>query len=134
MTQDEVVPMDRLAKVYIKIRSKESLLTQEYEKAKAELEEQKAALVAAMKDQMLALKSTSLKTVNGTVILGTTTKYWASDWDAAYEFIVENNAPYLLEKRIAQKNMAEFLQANPEKQMPGLNSETAYTISVRKPT
>ena len=134
MTQDEVVPMDRLAKVYIRIRSKLALITQEYETAAEELKKQQAEISVAMKDQMMALNSTSLKTVNGTVILGKKIKYWAGDWEAMYGFIVEHNAPQLLEKRIAQKNCAEFLEANPELLPPGLNSETEFTISVRKPT
>lgn len=134
MTQDEVVPMDKLAKIYIKIRSKLALLTQQYETEAEALKTQQAEISAAMKDQMLALNSTSLKTVNGLIILSKKTRYWCGEWDSFYEFIVENNACSLLEKRIAQKNMAEFLEANPEKVPPSLNSETEYAISVRKPT
>jgi len=40
----------------------------------------------------------------------------------------------LLEKRIAQGNMAKFLEENPGLLPPGLNSNTEYGISVRKPT
>jgi hypothetical protein len=39
-----------------------------------------------------------------------------------------------LEKRIAQTNMAQFLEENPGVVPPGLNSMTEYAISVRKPT
>ena len=44
------------------------------------------------------------------------------------------NALDLLEKRIAQTNMATFLEENPGVYPPGLNSVTEYAISVRKPT
>jgi hypothetical protein len=46
----------------------------------------------------------------------------------------ENDALDLLEKRIAQTNMATFLQDNPTLVPPGLNSNSEYEISVRKPT
>jgi tRNA U34 5-methylaminomethyl-2-thiouridine-forming methyltransferase MnmC len=50
------------------------------------------------------------------------------------EFIKEHDAIDLLEKRIAQGNMATFLQDNPGVFPPGMNSVTEYQISVRKPT
>jgi hypothetical protein len=39
----------------------------------------------------------------------------------------------LLEKRIAQINMANFLEENPNVVPPGLNSSTEYDITVTKP-
>jgi hypothetical protein len=39
----------------------------------------------------------------------------------------------LLEKRIAQINMAHFLEENPTIVPPGLNSTTEYDITVTKP-
>lgn len=134
MTQDALVPMGKLAKVYRKIRLRQAALTREYEDAMAVLESQRAQVGGAMKDQMLALDSTSLNTPQGMVILSKKTRYWASDWDAMYRFMVKNDCPYLLEKRIAQKAMAEYLADHPEMLPGGLNSETAFQISVRNPT
>jgi len=134
MTQEEIIPMDTLARVYIRLRSKIATLTQEYEAKVERLQAQKDVVANAMKDQMLALKSTSLKTENGHVILSKHTKYWASDWDSMYQFMVQNNCPYLLEKRIAQKAMAAYLADHPNTLPGGLNSQTEFEISVRKPT
>lgn len=134
MTQEELIPMTTLAKVYIRIRSKMATLTHEYEAEMERLEAQRKQVTGAMKDQMLALKSTSLRTNNGLIVLSKHTRYWASDWDSMYKFMVENDCPYLLEKRIAQKSMADFLADHPGTLPPGLNSETEYVISVKKPT
>ena len=87
-----------------------------------------------MKDMMLAEKANSVRTASGTVTLLTKTRYQAQDWDAMYTFIVENNAPHVLEKRISQGAMATFLEANPEKRPIGLVSDTDYQISVRRPS
>jgi hypothetical protein len=48
--------------------------------------------------------------------------------------MLEHDAIDLLEKRIAQGNMSKFLEENPGLLPPGLNSNTEYAISVRKPT
>jgi len=39
-----------------------------------------------------------------------------------------------LEKRIAQTNMATFLEENPDLLPPGLNVDSKYTISIRRKT
>jgi hypothetical protein len=48
--------------------------------------------------------------------------------------VVEHDAVDLLEKRIAQGNMRQFLEENPGTVPPGLNSNSEYSVSVRKPT
>lgn len=134
MTTEEMIPMDKLAKIYLKIRTKVQLLTQEYEKEKAGLESQKAEIANAMRDQMKALGSKSVKTEYGTVMLGVKTRYSTQDWDAFKDFCISNNTIDLLERRIAQRNMAKWLEENPEDVPPGLNSDSEYEVTVRKPS
>lgn len=134
MTTEEVVPMDTLARVYLKMRNKISALTQQYETEVGALKEQQAAVASAMREQMKALGSKSVKTDHGTVIMQLKTRYFTDDWDAFKQFVIENKALELFERRIAQKNMATFLADNPGTVPPGLNSESEYEISVRKPT
>lgn len=134
MTTQDVIPMDKLAKVYIKIRGKMNLLTQEYEKAKAELEEQKDAVSNAMREQMKLIGSKTVRTDNGTIMMQLKTRYSTQDWDSFKAFVVQNDAVDLLERRIAQGNMAKFLEENPGLVPPGLNSDSEYTITVKKPT
>lgn len=125
--------MDRLARVHIKMRDKLSLLTREYEEAEAAIKAQQAEIAAAMKDIIQTAGGESIRTASGTVTLKTTKRFYAQDWEAMGQFILDNSAPYLLEKRIAQKNMQEFLEANPTLVPPGLNTMSEITISVTKP-
>lgn len=134
MTTEDLVPMDRLAKIYLKIRTKVQLLTQDYEKQKAGLEAQKTEVANAMRDQMKALGSKSVKTEYGTVMLGVKTRYTTQDWDSFKDFCIKNNTIDLLERRIAQRNMAKWLEENPEDVPPGLNSDSEYEVTVRKPS
>lgn len=128
------VPMDRLAKVYLKIRTKIQELERAHEAQLEELKQQRDVIALQIKDMMLALGSKSVKTDAGTVILSHKTRYYASDWDEMKKFILENEAIDLLERRVAQTNMATFLEQNPGKVPPGLNSTSEYEVSVRKPT
>ena len=130
----EIIPMDKLAKAYLKIRAAKSELTQQYEAQLADLDAQENELETAMKDQMLAMGTKSMRTDFGTVMLGTKTRYTTQDWGSFKEFVIKNDAVDLLERRIAQRNMAQFLEENPGKVPPGLNADTQYQISVRKPS
>jgi hypothetical protein len=49
-----------------------------------------------------------------------------------YEFIKENNNPELLERRVSQGNMKEFLQNNPDKMPKGMNVMSKYSVTVRR--
>lgn len=128
------IPMDKLAKVYRKMAAKIQELTTEYDSKIEEIKRQQDAVKTALKDQMLVMGVSSVRTDNGTVVLSTKTRYNTQDWDSFKEFIKEHDALDLLEKRIAQTNMATFLEENPGVVPAGLNSTTEYAISVRKPT
>ena len=128
------VPMDKLAKVYRKMQSRVQELTAQYESEIEDIKRQQDVVKIALKDQMLKLGVSSVRTDQGTVVLSTKTRYNTQDWDSFKEFIKEHDALDLLEKRIAQTNMATFLSENPSLVPAGLNSMTEYAISVRKPT
>jgi uncharacterized protein YeaO (DUF488 family) len=128
------VPMDKLAKVYRKMSARIQELTQAYENEVEQIKAQQEQVKVALKDMMLALGTSSVRTDQGTVVLSTKTRYNTQDWDSFKTFVREHDALDLLEKRIAQGNMATFLEENPGLLPPGLNSNTEYAISVRKPT
>ena len=130
----DVMPMDRLAKIYRKMRSAIEVLTKEYDTQVEAIKEQQEGVKNAMKEQMKALGVSSMKTEQGTVILSVKTRYNTQDWDSFKKFMIEHEAIDLLEKRIAQLNMAQFLEENPGLVPPGLNTSSEYDVSVRKPT
>jgi hypothetical protein len=129
---DTHVTMDRLTKIYIKMREKLSALTKAYEAEEERIKTQQAEVASAMKDIMRTVGGTGMKTAYGTVSLRTSTRFYAQDWDAMYQFINDNQAPFLLEKRVAQKNMADFLEVNPGTVPPGLNTVSEITVAVTK--
>ena len=134
MTTEELIPMDRLAKIYIKIRTNIQQLTQVYDKEIEDLKAQQASVSSAMKEQMKAIGSKSINTEYGTVMMRLQTRYETHDWDSFKQFVITNDAVDLIERRIAQLNMAKFLEDNPGLVPPGLNSKSEYVISVKKPS
>lgn len=130
---DTDITMERLTRVYIKMRDKLAELTKTYEAEELRIKSQQAEVASAMKDILRTAGGSGMKTNYGTVTLKTTTRFVAQDWEAMGQFILEQQAPQLLEKRIAQKNMAEFLEQNPGVVPPGLNTMSEITVSVTKP-
>ena len=134
MSEEVPMTLDRLAKVYLKIRTHLGELTKAYETEAETIKAKQHEVALAMKDIMQATGQKSAKTNHGTIILSTKTRYVAQDWDAMKRFIIDNDAVDLLEKRIAQKNMSEFLEANPGVVPAGLNTLTEVDVSVRRAT
>jgi hypothetical protein len=133
-TVTELIPMDKLAKIYRKIKEEIDVLTKEYDTKVELLKAQQDELRFAMKDQMKALGVKSVNTTFGTVSMINKTRYSTDDWDSFKKFVVMNDVVDLLEKRIAQTNMARFLEENPGSVPPGLNAFSDFEIRVTKPS
>ena len=131
---EDAIPLDKLVKVYRKIKAEIDELTKEYDTKLEELKAAQDEIKFEIKDQMKALGVTSVKSPYGTVSMRTTTQYSTNDWASFKEFILEHGAVDLLFKRIAQANMAQFLEENPGVLPPGLNSHSDFNIVITKPT
>jgi predicted transcriptional regulator len=122
----ETISLDKLVAIHAKIKARQAALDKEI----ADLEEQRNELRMAIKDQMKTLGLSSVRTSSGTVSLTKSTRYNTQDWDSFKKFILEHGVVDLLEKRIAQTNMAQFLEENPGLVPPGMNSVTGFDIRV----
>jgi hypothetical protein len=132
--EEDSIPLDKLVKVYRKIKTEIDTMTQEYDTKLESLKAQQDEIKFAIKDQMKALGVTSVKSPFGTVSMMLKTRYNTQDWSSFKDFILEHSMVDLLEKRIAQTNMATFLAENPGVVPPGLNSVTEFEIRITKPT
>ena len=130
MTTD--VPVDSIVDTYIRIRDAKDMLTNKYKAEVAELEEQMAVLKHKLLDLSKETGITSFSTPNATAYRTVKNRYWTNDWEAFHKFMLEWEAPDLLEKRIHQSNMKQFLEDNPGTLPTGLNMDSQYTITVRR--
>lgn len=126
------VPLDKLTELYIKIRDKRSANKKTFEAEDKDLEEQMQVLAQEMLDVCKNMNADSIRTPHGTIMRSVKSRYWTNDWDSIYGFIEETGAFGLLEKRIHQTNMKDFLAENPDIYPKGLNVESEYTVVVRR--
>jgi hypothetical protein len=126
------ITTDKLAEIYIKIRDKRAELKEKYEAEDVDLKSQQDMLAERMLDVCREINADSIKTPAGTIIRKVDTRYWTTDWDSMYQFIVENDAYPLLEKRLHQTNLKQFLDENPNLLPAGLQADSKYTVVVRR--
>ena len=131
MSEETITP-DKLAKAYIKIRAERSALSAQFKETDGDLSRKLDRLKQAMLDHCERHNAESVRTSEGLFFRSKKTKYWTSDWDAMHTFIKEHNVPELLDKRLNQTNIKQFLEENPTLVPDSLNTETELVISVRK--
>jgi len=132
MSNGESISLDKLVKTYIKIRERRSELKAEFDAQDAPLVQQLETVKGALLNHCKEHDVDSVKTSEGLFYRTVKQSYWTSDWDQMHKFILEHAEPSLLDKRINQKNMKQFLEENPELLPKGLNSNSEYTIAVRR--
>lgn len=133
-TPDLDKPLDELVRVYRKIREAIEVRDEQYKVEIGALKEQLDAVGNALLEACNRQNADSIKTPHGTVSRRVSQRYWTTDWETMYRFIKENDAPFLLEQRIHNGNMKQFLDENPEAFPAGLQCDRKYAITVRKPT
>ena len=126
------ISVDKLVSVFIKIRDARDAEERAWEQRKADFNEQLELINQQLLEICKSTDADSIRTSHGTVIRTIKSRYWTNDWEHFHKFLLEHNAPELLEKRIHQSNMKQFLEENPELLPAGLNVDSAYSITVRR--
>lgn len=119
---------EKLAEVYVKIRDARRELAKKDEELKAQLDVITEQLLTICKDQ----GATTIRTPHGTISRRINKHYWTSDWDSFFRFIKDNDAFSLMQHRINNNNMAQFLEENPNLHPPGLQADINQTIVIVK--
>lgn len=125
---EEQLNADKLAKIYVKIREQRL----EKEKEVARLKEQQDIVAAQILEICKEQGADTIKTSHGTISRRTNRNYWTSDWESFYKFIAENDAFALMQQRINNTNMKQFLDENPNLHPPGLNADVNQTVVITK--
>jgi hypothetical protein len=128
------IDIENLVEVYRKIRDTIAKRKEVFEAELEELDKSLSVVSAAILDFCNAHNLDSVKTPMGTVSRRVQTRYWTNDWESMYNFVVEHNVPFILEKRIHNGNMQHVLDANPDLMPMGLQLDRKFTIQVRKPS
>ncbi len=128
------LPTSDLVAVYRRIRdvveTKEDAHKAEMAELKSQLELVGNRLLEICNEQ----DADSIKTSAGTITRTVTSRYWTTDWDSFYKVVRDHDVPQLLEQRIHNGNLKQFLEENPDAFPPGLQCDRKYVVRVRKPT
>tara|TARA_R110000824_G_scaffold49380_1_gene138530 strand:- start:3175 stop:3576 length:402 start_codon:yes stop_codon:yes gene_type:complete len=133
MSATEGVQLEKLVKVFIKIRTKRSELSSKFKEEDGDLQSKQDAVKRALLDHCKEHAVESVRTSEGLFYRTVKTRYWTSDWESMHKFIAKHNVPEFFEKRLNQTNVKQFLEENPEKVPEGLNVDSEYAITIRKP-
>ena len=126
------IPLEKLTRVYIKMREKKAEVAHEMEDKIDKIDSDMKAVKSAILQHMKDIGAESLKTSAGVVYRTVRTTYATSDWESMNKFILEHSVPEVLEKRIHQTNMKAFLEENPELIPAGLNANSEYSVTIRR--
>tara|TARA_R100001440_G_scaffold68140_1_gene89576 strand:- start:48 stop:449 length:402 start_codon:yes stop_codon:yes gene_type:complete len=132
MTENDKVSVDKLTGAFIKIRNARAVLSAEFKEKDAKLVAQQDKIRQGLLDYCTEQNVESARTPEGSFFRTTKTKFWTSDWESMYEFIMEHKVPEFFDKRLNQTNIKQFLEENPDLMPKGLNQDTEYSIVVRK--
>ena len=124
---------ESLVDAYINIRGQRDKLLREYEAADNALKEDLRKLEVALLDVCNAINADSIKTSRGTVMRKVNERFFCQDWDNFYNYVLENKAVQLLERRIHQGNFKEHMkEIEGDGFPPGVNVMREFGVSVRK--
>jgi hypothetical protein len=129
---DQQIPVEKLVKIYLKMRGKHDELLQQFKQQEEALKDQMTKIKGALLDHCKEHNVESVRTTEGLFFRTTKQSYWTNDWESMGKFVIEHNAPELFEKRLHQGNVKQFLEEHPELLPPGLNVESQYSVTVRR--
>jgi hypothetical protein len=128
------LPIEKLVSAYRKIRAAIAEEEEVFEAKVADLKEKLDYVSKELLEFCNDQNVDSIRTPAGTLSRRVQSRYWTSDWDQMYSFIEKHNAPFLLEKRLHNGNVKQFLEENPDVLPVGLQVDSKYVVHVRKPT
>lgn len=130
--QQSNVPIEKLVKIYLKIKASKEELTKQYEQQVEDLDKEIQKIRIALLTYCKENNAESVRTKEGLFYRTIKKKYTTSDWESLHNFILEHKAPHLLAKSIHQSNMQEFLEGNPDLLPPGLSVDSEYVLTIRR--
>jgi len=127
------INVDDVIATYMKLRYQKEAVEAGIKEEVATIKAKMEKLESWIKEQADAQGVTSFKTKHGTAFLTTTDYANVADWDAVLDFIRENDAYDMLEKRISKMAVRGYIDLN--KSVPaGVNYGTKLEVNIRKPS
>lgn len=125
------ITAEQVIAAFVLIRDQRSQLKQVYEAADDKLKEKAEKLKAWLNAQMNAIGTTQLKGSEGTAYRELKRRFNGSDWGLIWAYIKENDRFDMLQKRLGEKALNDFLEETGELP-PGVSVHQEYDVVIRR--
>ena len=132
LTVEGKVPVDRLVKIYVKMRDARSALKKEFEAADEKIELQMKQVGVELKARAQAEGVDGFKTEFGTMYMQETLKTSCADWGIFGEFLKDHDPLTFLEKRVSSTAIKEYMKEHEGELPPGINIFKEIEARVRR--
>ena len=130
---DQSPDVGELVNAYVEIHNAREILNHKFEEEDGALKTDLTQIEAALLSICNALNVDSLKTDHGTAMRQLSERYYCKEWDTFKDFIRENDALDLFERRVHQTNLKTFLTEHESEGLPpGLEVQREFKIVVRR--
>jgi len=119
-------------RTYAKLRDQKAAVEAEVKDRIGQIKAKMNKLEAYLKEQMDAQGLTSFKSEHGTAFLTTTDFANVANWDEVLQFIKDNEAYDMLEKRVSKIAVREYMDQS-KRVPPGITYGTKLDVNIRKP-
>mgnify|MGYP000922510584 CR=1 FL=1 len=127
-----MINIDQVIDAYVKLRDKKAAIDAEAKEKTKDIRANLEQLEAFIMKQADAQGVTSFKTKHGTAFVTSVDTATVADWDAVLDFIRENEAYDMLERRVNKTAVRGYIDAN-SKVPSGVNFGSRLSINVRRP-
>lgn len=124
--------IDRLVRVYIKIRDARAKEKRTWEAADKNLLEQQDLIKVALLQHMQTHGVSQIGTEEGTVYKTEKMNCSAEDWQVLYDHIELTGNFELLEKRISKTRVKEYMDENDGRLPPGVSVFREVDVNIRR--
>jgi hypothetical protein len=119
-------------RTYAKLRDQKAAAEAEVKDRVDQIKGKMTKLEAYLKEQMDAQGLTQFKSDYGTAFLTTTDFANVANWDEVLQFIKDNEAYDMLEKRVSKTAVRGYMDKN-KRVPPGITYGTKLDVNIRKP-
>lgn len=128
----DVIPLDKLVKIYVKMRDKLGEEKKAFEAIEKDLKEQMAQVATELKARAIQQGVEGFKTDFGTVYLSESMKVSCADWAVFGEFLKTHDPLEFMEKRISSTAVKEYMKHTDGQLPPGVSIFKEIEARVRR--
>jgi hypothetical protein len=132
MSTPNAITIDQVIAKYMQIREEKSALVAQTKALTDALDKKMETIEKFIKVRATEDGVTSFKTSHGTAFLTTVDFANVADWDTVLNFIKDNDAYDMLQRRVSKEAVRGYIDANKEVP-PGITYGTKLEVNVRRP-